>query len=827
MRRSFYKRHFVLLLLLASLQFFSAKAQQTLVQISGWNAYVHLPDDYGTTIKNYPTIIFFPGIGEVGTNASLVISNGPGAYISQGWPGNVSINGNTVKFIVISLQPTAAFPVESTINQKIQLIKSMYRVDPDRLYLTGLSHGGWCSSTFVTGDPYGGPYPYASQIAAVVTVEGMIPDDNQPYPKLFDNFATIGGRYLGFEQKLDGRDTRTVVDRMNATVPNSGIYVQTNFGGGGHCCWNQFYGGQGTLPGIWSLGGINQNLYEWLARQSLSNATDIPPIVNAGSDLTITLPSSSTTLNGSATDADGTVSFYQWSQVAGPNTAVINSITNPVTNVSGLIQGIYSFVLKATDNLGASAVDTVNVAVFPDPATNTCNSSPPVTYYVNNTQPGEIYRPNGSMWKGGDTIKITGTNYTSIEFFNVAGDPCRPLVIMPLTTVSTPVLRFKGNSRYIKIWGGNTQYGMKVTGGPLAITLCHHIEADNIECYGGSVGIYCKQDVDYADTMTWNPNYRMTKLSFRNMYIHDVQGEGMYIGITQVNGLTVKSTYSGLDTTIIPIRLDSVEVSNCRVERTGWDGIQLSNSRNGNKIFNNTVTDYGLSNISNQQAGIILGGNTTGDVYSNTVKRGTGNGLELFGYGVINAYNNTLDSCGYDGLTNPNGTQGQQTVYASDLLTLTESNPPQTINLWGNNINHPKSSGGIFITDYNNNSYPSSVYNNNFCITNAPGNWQSIYIKTYVPGSIVSNNILSCATSNQAPSANAGNNISITLPVNTTTLNGSGTDADGTISSYAWVKISGPAAGTLTNANTATATAGSLVQGVYSYQLTVTDNGGA
>ncbi|MEP6712694.1 MAG: T9SS type A sorting domain-containing protein, partial [Ferruginibacter sp.] len=44
---------------------------------------------------------------------------------------------------------------------------------------------------------------------------------------------------------------------------------------------------------------------------------------------------------------------------------------------------------------------------------------------------------------------------------------------------------------------------------------------------------------------------------------------------------------------------------------------------------------------------------------------------------------------------------------------------------------------------------------------------------------------------------------------------------------YAWVKISGPAAGTLTNANTSTSTAGSLVQGVYSYELTVTDNGGA
>ena len=82
-------------------------------------------------------------------------------------------------------------------------------------------------------------------------------------------------------------------------------------------------------------------------------------------------------------------------------------------------------------------------------------------------------------------------------------------------------------------------------------------------------------------------------------------------------------------------------------------------------------------------------------------------------------------------------------------------------------------------------------------------------------------------TVNQPPIANAGPDILITLPTNTATLSGSGTDPDGTIAAYAWAKIAGPAAGTLTNANTATAIASGLVAGVYSYQLTVTDNLGA
>ena len=83
------------------------------------------------------------------------------------------------------------------------------------------------------------------------------------------------------------------------------------------------------------------------------------------------------------------------------------------------------------------------------------------------------------------------------------------------------------------------------------------------------------------------------------------------------------------------------------------------------------------------------------------------------------------------------------------------------------------------------------------------------------------------AAANQAPSANAGTNKTITLPTNTTTLNGSGTDADGTISSYAWVKVSGPSTGTIATANAATTSLNNLVQGVYQYELTVTDNSGA
>ena len=83
------------------------------------------------------------------------------------------------------------------------------------------------------------------------------------------------------------------------------------------------------------------------------------------------------------------------------------------------------------------------------------------------------------------------------------------------------------------------------------------------------------------------------------------------------------------------------------------------------------------------------------------------------------------------------------------------------------------------------------------------------------------------AAGNIAPTANAGANQSITLPVNSSTLLGSGNDPDGSISAYLWTKVSGPTAGTITNATAAVSSVTGLVQGVYLFELKVTDNSGA
>jgi len=76
------------------------------------------------------------------------------------------------------------------------------------------------------------------------------------------------------------------------------------------------------------------------------------------------------------------------------------------------------------------------------------------------------------------------------------------------------------------------------------------------------------------------------------------------------------------------------------------------------------------------------------------------------------------------------------------------------------------------------------------------------------------------------PSANAGTDQSITLPVDSAQLLGSGTEANGTIVSYKWVQLSGPSISTIASSGSAATEVTGLAQGIYTFQLTVTDNSG-
>jgi hypothetical protein len=87
------------------------------------------------------------------------------------------------------------------------------------------------------------------------------------------------------------------------------------------------------------------------------------PLADAGLSQSTTFPKDSVTLTGIASDEDGTITAYLWSQVSGPSASIIRNPGSTSTIVKFTTAGTFLFQLMAVDDLGATGVDTVSVVV--------------------------------------------------------------------------------------------------------------------------------------------------------------------------------------------------------------------------------------------------------------------------------------------------------------------------------------------------------------------------------------------------------------------------------------------------------------------------------
>lgn len=95
------------------------------------------------------------------------------------------------------------------------------------------------------------------------------------------------------------------------------------------------------------------------------NAPNTPPIVNAGINQYIVMPTSvAGPSSASASDPGGSVASIVWTRVSGPVTATITGDTTLIPTFSGMSSGgTYVFRLTVTDNQGSTASDDMEVWV--------------------------------------------------------------------------------------------------------------------------------------------------------------------------------------------------------------------------------------------------------------------------------------------------------------------------------------------------------------------------------------------------------------------------------------------------------------------------------
>ncbi len=197
---------------------------------------LYLPEGYGEGGKKWPLMMFLHGAGERGDNLELVKKHGPAKLVEE---------GKDFEFIVVSPQcPEGVWWPEKvdTLIALLDYIESKYDVDTDRVYLTGLSMGGYGSWALSRKHP--------ERFAAVAPICGGIE------PFFADDLKDIP--IWAFH---GAKDTTVPLSRsaeiVKAIEKLGGDAKLTVYPEAGHDSWTETYN--------------NQELYDWFLKHRISD----------------------------------------------------------------------------------------------------------------------------------------------------------------------------------------------------------------------------------------------------------------------------------------------------------------------------------------------------------------------------------------------------------------------------------------------------------------------------------------------------------------------------------------------------------------------------
>ena len=574
----------------------------------------------------------------------------------------------------------------------------------------------------------------------------------------------------------------------------------------------------------------------YLLRSNVTVGTGGPvnqlPTANAGSDQTIQLPTATASLSGSGTDADGTIASYAWTKASGPAGGAITTPATANTTITGLVQGVYVFTLTTTDDKGGKTTDnvqiTVNAAVSNQLPSANAGSDQTIQLPASSVSvagsgtdsDGTIasYAWSKSSGPAGETITTPGAANTTITGL------AQGVYVFTLTTTD--------NS------GGKGTDNVQITVNAATANLAPVAKAGsdmNITMPTNTINVNGSGSTDPDGSIT---SYTWTKVGGPTQYTIS-SSSSMNTSVTNLSAgvysfqLKVMDNAGAVAMDTVNVTVNAAApanqppVANAGVDQTITLPINsVSISGGASSDPDGSISTYLWTKLSGPSQFTIGNTGTSSTIVNNLTS------------GVYSFQLRVTDNAGAIAQDTikviVNAAAVNQPPVANSGADISITLPANTANLNGS----ASSDADGTISGYTwsevsgpNTAAIAAAGSANTGISNLQ---QGVYtfalkvVDNVGASDLDSIRVTVNAAANQSPVANAGSSKSVTLPVSSASLDGSlSADPDGSIASYAWAQTAGPSAASITGGNTNVATAANLVAGIYTFELTVTDNSGA
>lgn len=221
--------------------------------VNPYGYYIYTPSGYEKNDAVYPLLVFLHGSGEKGnstTDASVlkkVLANGPPKLINaKKWAPKYPM-------IVVSPQCHDSGWNPAKIHKLIAMIVQNYRINTGRIYLTGLSMGGYGTYSYVEA------YADTGYVAAVVPVCG---GGNTSKAKSYKN-VPLWAFHGDADLTVLVSQSINMVNAINALSPAVKAKL-TIYPGVAHDSWTRTYDGSGMGTGKAEYDPFNLSIYDWM-----------------------------------------------------------------------------------------------------------------------------------------------------------------------------------------------------------------------------------------------------------------------------------------------------------------------------------------------------------------------------------------------------------------------------------------------------------------------------------------------------------------------------------------------------------------------------------